>query len=383
MILFDQYSRYKAAADLIRVNLNSPGSRIVDIGCGADCLLATFLAEEAITFVDPLLVCRMPSDSKTTEFPRLGCTAFAEGYIEHCNSDASYDCVVAIDTLEHIPAAERPAFLQTLVTLSTDTIILGFPSSDTPDALNVDNAVDDCFKAHFGHSYPWLQEHRDYGLPSHEATSNFFKNQGWTTTVLNHGNTEWLTALLPRIVCLWEELSLRELAFAISEPFNKEFASLDLGGPTGYRKYVIAKKNCSPILPDDIDLNRSNSNVAWQRFLKQIDFLILRGLLDTSRKSATLTRQIEMPSDPLDNEIMRLNSVVEDSSESLKTFMSDLRIRDEEVLRLNSVVTTDSATIKKMINEVLTRDQEIDRLQKVAAQASKDITTLSKKLARQ
>ena len=291
MMLFDQYSRYKTGAELVRLNSTSAQTRIVDIGCGADCLLAEFVGKGELTFVDPLLSVRMEGGNKRADFPRKGCTAIAEGFSAHASTGATYDCVVAIDTFEHIPQSNRDEFLGALLALSTDVIVIGFPSCDTPHAKAVDEAVDQGFITHFGHSYPWLQEHRDFGLPSCASARALFESHGWQTRVLNHGNPEWLTSLLPRIVCLWEEPELRELAFAISEIFNAEFTPFDFGGVVGYRQFIVARKGMAPILPTIDDEAVHSAARRWEGFLKRVDNLLLAEMLGNTKKFEAISHK--------------------------------------------------------------------------------------------
>ena len=249
VMLFDQYSRYRVCAELVSLNTKSPSS-IVDIGCGADCLLAEFLKHDSIAFVDPLLECRMEQGVTTREnYPRLGTRALAEDFTQHAASGLAYSVVVAVDTYEHIKTDKRRQFLESLDTLAKDLIVIGFPSSDTTEAKDVDYAVDQMFITYFGHSYPWLAEHRDYGLPSHSEAESFFKERGWHTAVINQGNTAWLTKLLPVIVCLWEIPQLRPIAYDISKLFNEKLAAYDFLGKTGYRKFIIAKRTEQPQVP--------------------------------------------------------------------------------------------------------------------------------------
>ena len=63
--------------------------------------------------------------------------------------DCSFDCVSAVDVLEHIPLDHRQAFLERFSSLGKNTLILGFPTSDSTDAQETDKAIDDQISRYF------------------------------------------------------------------------------------------------------------------------------------------------------------------------------------------------------------------------------------------
>ena len=125
-MIFDQYSRYKACSDLIRQAGFNPGNSVLDIGSGPECLFGQFMEDAVMAYVDPLI----PDGTKPDKI---------SGNIFSDKLDGKqFDCVSAVDVLEHIPPEKRRAFLDRLSSLGRNILILGFPNAESPDALEAD-----------------------------------------------------------------------------------------------------------------------------------------------------------------------------------------------------------------------------------------------------
>lgn len=153
-MIFDQYSRYKACSDLLRQAGLAPGNTVLDIGSGPECLFGQFMPDAKMNYVDPLI----PNGSG---HGRITGDVFT-GELDN----QAFDCIAAVDVLEHVPPERRQAFLERMSSLGKNTLILGFPASDSSDALETDKAIDERYRAIFGHDYSWLEEHYRFGLPS-------------------------------------------------------------------------------------------------------------------------------------------------------------------------------------------------------------------------
>ena len=233
MILFDQYSRYRACADLLHQAGYVAGATVLDVGSGPECLFGKFMRGAAITYVDPLI-------QSGTDQTHISGNVFASEL-----DGRSFDCVSAVDVLEHIPSKHRPAFLERLSSLCTNIIILGFPSSDASDALETDKAIGDHYRIIFGHEYPWLREHFQYGLPALADTVAYLEHLGWHCQTLGHGHAPWLRELLSLVICIWEIPSLRNVVVDISKNFNFQLYPYDYQPPY-YRQFVIASRRPLP-----------------------------------------------------------------------------------------------------------------------------------------
>ncbi|MDI1276631.1 glycosyltransferase [Methylobacter sp.] len=232
-MIFDQYSRYKACSDLLRQTGFVEGDSVLDIGSGPECLFGEFMSDATMNYVDPLIP------------PGAGQGHITGNIFASELNGLAFDCVTAVDVLEHVPPEHRQAFLERLSSLGKNTLILGFPTSDSSDALDTDKAIDDQYRAIFGHDYSWLEEHYRFGLPALSDTVDKLQKLGWHCQTVGHGHSPWLKELLGFVICTWEIPSLKEVVLDISEQFNRKLYSYDYRAPY-YRQFIIASRNPLP-----------------------------------------------------------------------------------------------------------------------------------------
>ncbi|MGQ9904036.1 MAG: class I SAM-dependent methyltransferase [Anaerolineae bacterium] len=76
----------------------------------------------------------------------------------------SFDIVVAIDTLEHIPRLQRPRFVSECLRVSRNAIMLAAPFG-SPGHAEAEARLNDLFEQLTGKAHRYLSEHILYGLP--------------------------------------------------------------------------------------------------------------------------------------------------------------------------------------------------------------------------
>ncbi|HEB12130.1 MAG TPA: class I SAM-dependent methyltransferase, partial [Actinobacteria bacterium] len=111
---FDQFQRYKTVsefADSIHREDKGP-LKILDVG-GYPGLITDFLPDDDITIVDVV-----PGDMPNYHQTKGGKLPF---------EDASFDLVCSCDTLEHVPAPDRQAFILELARVSKDYLLIPAP----------------------------------------------------------------------------------------------------------------------------------------------------------------------------------------------------------------------------------------------------------------
>ncbi len=259
-IIFDQYSRYKACADIL--NIVSPGgATILDAGSGEGCLLGDFLPNYQITYVDPLLSLhperagnKIAGDIFTTEL-----------------DGQKFDYVVSIDTLEHVPADRRYAFIERICSLSRKGIVLAFPASDAGDAINTDKWINDVYFMAYGKDYPWLAEHFKFQLPKLSEVLDQLKTIGLQTRVTQNGHTPWLKDLLSFILCALDVPSLQPAVRELSNYFNSQLYEFDYMAPA-YRQIILATKDILPDVAerDDSEELKKETIRRWEYINKRI-----------------------------------------------------------------------------------------------------------------
>ncbi|CAH1077464.1 glycosyltransferase [Candidatus Nitrotoga sp. 1052] len=284
-MIFDQYSRYKACSDLLRQTGFVADSSVLDVGSGPECLLGQFMPEAAMTYVDPLI----PSGSGQGHIT-------GNIFVRELDGQ-SFDFVSAVDVLEHIPSEHRQAFLERMSSLGKNTLILGFPTSDSSDALETDKAIDDQYSAIFGHEYSWLEEHYRYGLPSMAGTVGQLSQLGWHCQTVGHGHAPWLRELLGFVICVWDIPSLSNVVLAISEKFNRELYPYDFRPPY-YRQFVIASRSplphiIAPVTSNNIEAADDAFRVLMEDAQRQYFTASLRQLVERDAQIAALNQKIE------------------------------------------------------------------------------------------
>ena len=259
-ILFDQHSRYRVCADILEQLASGQPLRILDVGSGGECLLGQLMPGADITYVDPLLA----------EHPEPTEKMIAKDFFEAGFEARSFDFVVSIDFLEHIPADMRENFLRRSSELATRAVVLLCPCADTGEAAEVDRLISDSYQNITGQAYPWLVDHHELGLPLVRDVTSVFESLGWDVQRTANGHTPWLRDLLLPILCLWDQ-GARATAMELSKFFNREFFAYD-NIPPCYRQVFVAYPHDQGL---DLALETRTQmpkemQQAWSRFRTRI-----------------------------------------------------------------------------------------------------------------
>jgi SAM-dependent methyltransferase len=134
-----------------------PDLRILEVGAGSAGV--TEFLQHPVTGVDPAF-------ERTAERR----TAYLEPVVGSAESlpfdDESFDVVLSLEMLEHIPAALRePSLSEMLRVLRPGgRMIVTFPSDET--ALELDAWLNESYRRKSGSEHPWAREHLEMGVPS-------------------------------------------------------------------------------------------------------------------------------------------------------------------------------------------------------------------------
>ncbi len=304
-----------------------------------------------MNYVDPLI----PSGSEQGHITGNVFTSELDGQV--------FDCVAAVDVLEHVPPEHRQPFLQRLASLGKNTLILGFPTSDSSDALETDKAIDDQYRAIFGHNYPWLEEHYKFGLPSLAETVEQLSHLGWHCQTVGHGHAPWLRELLGFVICVWDIHSMSNVILEISEKFNRELYAYDFRSPY-YRQFVIASR--SPLQPISAASISSNIEAANNNF---------RALMKDAQRqyfAASLQQLVER-----DANIAALNQMVEETSAWGKSLQATIVERDANIAALNQMVEETSTWGKSLQDKVAEHDAQITSLNQKISDKQSELMNMS------
>ncbi|HEY1015403.1 MAG TPA: methyltransferase domain-containing protein [Herpetosiphonaceae bacterium] len=239
---FDQFGRYQIIAEVaaaLRAELGVSQLRILDVGgyqvderFGERLPLTLFLPEDDIEALDTI-----PSSLPKYHQGDGTAMAFADG---------AYDLVVTADTLEHIPAELRQKFVAELCRVSRHGVCLVAPFFSHETEL-AELVLARYFKAELRYVHPFLQEHRDFGLPLVPETSGWFVEQGCAVSDFPSGYVHsWLEMMVLRTL-LWRLTSDDALVGTLEEYYNRVLFPVERREPA-YRHLIVAAPAGAPLL---------------------------------------------------------------------------------------------------------------------------------------
>jgi hypothetical protein len=253
--IFDQYSRYKRLAEIIKKVSKDETIEILDIGSGLPCLLEKFIPEYKITFLDPQL-----EDGSTSGQNKVSGDLWSKNFLGR-----KFDLVVTCDTYEHIPPNERREFLLRLMDLARTGILMGCPFQDAGEGLSTDIYVNDFYKLFMGKDFNWLEEHFSNGLPSLSRTLEFFSDQNWHCQIFPNGHTPWMKKLLSYTLTVHDLLPEQvPHLLELSSYFNHHLYNYDHQDPA-YRYFIVVTKNkLEPLtFPDHTSNDETKKHWKW------------------------------------------------------------------------------------------------------------------------
>jgi SAM-dependent methyltransferase len=163
--------------------------------------------------------------------------------------DGSFDVVVSLDTLEHVPPSGRTHFMAECLRVARCTLLVAAPYGSAGHSA-YEAKLDNLYRDVYGDYHRWLHEHVLNGLPR-EADLALYRRMvvvaGFAVKSYYCGDYGWLCRNLERSLNLHRSLGpLRKLSAAYDlltlaapwpEPVFAETAT-----PTANRFYLLAQK---------------------------------------------------------------------------------------------------------------------------------------------
>jgi hypothetical protein len=233
---FDQYKRYTFLAGVFALAYG-PGSplaasgtvRVLDVGSGPSTLTATFLGPA-------YEVTR--SDADTHGQPdilplRPGAPLDAP--------DASYDGVVCLEVLEHVPKAQRSLLVHECLRVARHLVVISVPNG-TEAVAAAERRICDVFEAIKKTPHPFLREHRECGLPTEQEIRAYLDAECRPFRVADNVRLDHWQALLMADILLHQMVNGPKVC---SRMYRRANAALPGRFARGehYRKFYVAAKD--------------------------------------------------------------------------------------------------------------------------------------------
>lgn len=223
---FDQYQRYTGAARLVHRLMAGRPYTMLEVG-GAPGFPELFFAPSRLAVVDRFG--HHEGNFVVVDGARLPF------------DDESFDVVVTLDTLEHVVAEDRAAFLAECRRVSRELVVLSAPHA-TAHVVEAELALQSFVTARFGEVFGTLQEHADRGLPLAEETAARLGADGWACATLPSGYLpRWLMGMVVHHELL--AVGMPELP-ELHAFYNRLMGPFDAQEP-GYRRLVVASRSRS------------------------------------------------------------------------------------------------------------------------------------------
>jgi glycosyltransferase involved in cell wall biosynthesis len=227
---FDQFQRYRITARLLDRMLAGLGRpvRILEVGSNVLNLLPRFLNASRVQVIRcDVSPCVVDPDFVLVE--KNQALPFAA---------ESFDAVVALEVLEHIPAEGRRPFVAECLRVARQGAIFSCPNG-SPEVVEVEALAAAAFQERQGRPHPFLGEHQAFGLPREEEVRAWLREFDYPHAVFDNAPLDvWLGMVLVS-ENLSEQQAVARCRSRLLEPFLEGRRQ---GGMIPYRKvYVCAK----------------------------------------------------------------------------------------------------------------------------------------------
>ena len=240
---FDQYQRYLLAGEILGIlgahGVLPPAPAILDVG-GYPGLLPRFVPQPGARTV----VLDVVPDTESAR--HYGYTYVMGSGMQLPFADGAFDCVVSLDTLEHVPAQARPALLAEMRRVGRQAALFIGPIHREETAL-AEELLFDYIQWLIKAKQEQLAEHRGFGLPDFAAAQASFQGAGWATFTMPAGNLyNWLFMMVAKHYLIsFRDEQASEFERRLDRFYNLTFSAGDRQEPA-YRGVLVATRAGHP-----------------------------------------------------------------------------------------------------------------------------------------
>ncbi|RYG98415.1 MAG: methyltransferase domain-containing protein [Alphaproteobacteria bacterium] len=225
-IPFDHFQRYATAASVLRTFGTS--ARVLEVGANRQRLLGEFLPDSELLYTDVL------NEDGAPDFVVADARELPFG-------DRSYDAVVSLDVLEHIPPEGRYRAVEEMCRVAARVLVIGCPI-DQPWVHEAEHAAHAVWRRYFDEAYPWLEEHQEFGLVEPARVEAALTASGMSCVRFGHGDARlWVTLMGMHFV----KEAIPELAGVVASAdryYNTAMFEGDRGDEC-YREFFVGVRN--------------------------------------------------------------------------------------------------------------------------------------------
>lgn len=249
----DAFSRYFIIELVLKKIFATKPITILDVG-GRDNPLWAMIKQDNLPY-DLTVIDILPANQFSKNYDYTRGDALNMDF-----SDNSFDCVISVDVLEHIPENSKEAFINQCLRVAKDLVIIAAPFQSVETDYS-EHIANDLYKKLFGRGHKWLSEHFKANKPQKEFLENLLKSKKLKFVSFGSNNLEnWLLTILPNL--LSEKISINKISLEnFNSYFNTNLFELNDFSPRGYRSfYIIAKRNKINFEFIKIFENKKNAN---------------------------------------------------------------------------------------------------------------------------
>lgn len=242
-IPFDHYQRYAATAALVDA-LGMPTATVLEVGANRQRLLAGFLPRSKLVFSD------LFEQAGADDFVQADASALPF-------ADARFDAVVALDVIEHMPVHLRARAAAEMARVAARLVVIACPL-DQSWVHAAEHDANGVWRNYFGEDYPWLEEHKEFGLVAGDEIEQALLRSGYMVLRFGQGDTAVWSGLMGAHFVKEAIAEMRPIVASADRLYNHSVFAGDRSEKS-YREYFVAVRN-----EDDLDRIRRSSVLTAQ-----------------------------------------------------------------------------------------------------------------------